>query len=226
MLPDNLGAVLLLLALIPGWIYIVQKEQYLPTPSRNGLGEILQVAAAGLAFTGLAICTWALSSGWLQTLGFGDFNEWGKTGSDYVSLYPTKSIVSIALLIAFAVALATLTSRFQRWNLPRKYNASSTWEQTLGTGPKNSVTWVGLETIDGQLIEGILHSFELDSPSDGSRDIALKSPIYVTDDAPRVESPVQRVIVPSEQIRYLTVQFEEIPSPPLRWPWIKRLLRR
>lgn len=208
MLPGSFGAVLILLALIPGWVYYTQKEQYLPSTPRNGLGEILQVAAAGLAFTGLSLCGWMALSPSITHWGFFDFDAWARIGQNYLTSNPATTVYSLGLIIGVAVGLALLLSWGQRRKVPRRYSSSPTWEQTLGTGPKNQAAWVGVETTDDRLIEGFLHSYDLDAPGEGPRDIALKKPIFVGPAAgPRLTSEVERVLVSSTEIRHVTVQF-------------------
>lgn len=211
MLPGSLGAVLILLALIPGWIYYTRREQFLPSPSRSGLGELLQVAAAGLAFTGLSLCGWMAFSPRITHLGFFDFDKWAESGTIYITSNPVPTVYSLSLIIGLAVGLAFLLSWIQRWKVPPRYSSSPTWEQTLGTGPKDQVAWIGIETTDGRLVEGLLHSYDLDAPGEGPRDIALKRPIFVTgEDEERLPSEVERVIFSSTEIRHLTVQFVDM----------------
>jgi hypothetical protein len=53
--PSSIGAVFLLLALVPGWVHLRLRERLAPPSGATGLSELLEVLAVGIATTGASI---------------------------------------------------------------------------------------------------------------------------------------------------------------------------
>ncbi len=58
---------------------------------------------------------------------------------------------------------------------------------------------------EGPLVEGVLHSFDIGEASEGNRDIVLSRPIYVTEKENRSLTSLDRLVVSSDEIQYLSV---------------------
>ena len=60
MLPPDAVMFGLLLALVPGWVYLRLRSNVNAGLPRTGLDELLEVIAVGFATTGVAVALWAL----------------------------------------------------------------------------------------------------------------------------------------------------------------------
>ena len=178
--PVGLGALLVLLAFVPGWVYLTWTERLQPTARRTDLHELLEIVAIGVATTGPAILAVVLvPHGWIPfTL---DVERWAEEGSPYLQ----DHLRSGALTLFLVLLLALLFARGIYWFGPRRaapnaefHLRGNVWTKALGARPKGQLPWVGLQMLDGTLVEGVLHSMSLHEGED--RDIAVSQPIRVT----------------------------------------------
>ncbi|MFJ6537476.1 DUF6338 family protein [Paenarthrobacter sp. NPDC091711] len=213
MLPGSLWAALGLLGLVPGWIFLVSRERYVRTPPRSGLGELLQVSSAGLGLTGTAFLLWSLFSEVLAPAGFISLEQLGRSNSGYLENHPRHVVMTVAVILIVACLLALLLAWILRRNVPASYQPGSPWEQAFAGVPKGKFVWVGVQLNEGELIEGVLHSFDVAEATDGDRDIVLSAPIYVSQDQERVTRPLDRVVISSDKIDHISAIYVDIPKP-------------
>lgn len=226
MIPSGLGAFVVLLALVPGWLYLRLRSQLRPTSRRSTLDELLEVVAVGFGTTGVAALAVALvPHSWLPfTL---NIDEWAYLGETYLRDNVRGAAATAAVILGVALAIASLLHLVDRRNRrPEFHPEGSVWVLSLGARPEGKVPWVGLTLDDGRLVEGVLHSFSLETQTD-DRDVALMGPL-------RVRSPnelegrwvkVDRLIVPYRRIDHIVVlhvdERERAPRP-RRWQRFRR----
>ncbi len=207
MLPGDIGTVLLLLALIPGWFYLRLQERLRPPTGTTGLAQLLEVAAVGLATTGTSTLVLALVPHRFTPFVV-DVDVWSREGSRYLAQHPRLALSSVAVVLVLAVGIAYGIYCIQRLRLPAEFRPQgNVWAHALGARPKGKVPWVGLQLSDGRLVEGLLHAYSLDGPTE-ERDVALARPIRITErpgEVPKDLGHLDRVIVPDRSIIHLSV---------------------
>lgn len=203
MVPGDIGGVLLLLALIPGWLYLRLQERLRPPSGTTGLGELLEVVAVGLATTGISAVAVALSPHCLAPFLL-DVDAWSAGGDAYLRAHVRLALSSLVVVLLLAVGVAYGLYWLQRRRLPAEFRPQgNVWVHALGARPKGTVPWVGLQLADGRLVEGLLHGYTLDGSTD-ERDVALSRPIRVTapsGNAPQALQNLDRLIVPDRKHR-------------------------
>jgi hypothetical protein len=205
--PGDIGGVLLLLALIPGWLYLRLQERLRPPSGTTGLGELLEVVAVGLATTGVSAVALAL---WPYRFApiLLDVDAWSAGGDAYLRDHVRPALGSLVAVLLLAVGIAYGLYWLQQRRLPTEFRPQgNVWVHALGARPKGTVPWVGLQLDDGRLVEGVLHSYTLDGSTD-ERDVALSRPIRVTTqpgDAPQALGHLDRLIVPDRSIVHISV---------------------
>lgn len=70
--------------------------------------------------------------------------------------------------------------------------------------PQGKGIWLGIQLTESPLVEGVLHSFDIAEASDGNRDIVLRHPIYVTVDDGRGITELDRLVISSEHMQYVS----------------------
>lgn len=207
MLPGGVGVGLLLLALVPGWLYLRLRERLRPPSGATGLTELLEVLAVGLATTGAGAAMLAfVPHRWLPFLL--DVDAWARLGNDYLPQHIRSVVASVVAVFLVAVVIAYLLYLVQRLQLPAEFRPQgSVWVHALGARPNGRVPWVGLQLNDGRLVEGLLHSYSLTDGGMEERDVALQRPIRVSvragEEAQHLN--LDRLIVSGREITYIAV---------------------
>jgi hypothetical protein len=168
------------------------------------LGELLQVAAIGAGLTGSAILIWSILSETVAQFGFISLDELARFGGVYLVSHPRHVIATLALLLSLACALAIAVAWAVYRSLPDTYKPGSPWEQALSGVPKGKGIWLGIQMTEGPLVEGLLHSFDIAEASDGNRDVVLKRPIFVTENDRRGVTELDRLVISSEHMQYMS----------------------
>jgi hypothetical protein len=210
-LPDGLVVLAIALALVPGWLYLRLRERSRPPSNATGLSELVEVAAVGLITTGLsALVLSLLPHTWLR--GLVDIEAWAHEGNDYLREHVRSTLVTAAVVLGLASAIAFLLHTVQRGSARDRFDAqSSVWGKTMQ--PRDGKPrWVSLQLRSGQLVEGQLHSLSLGYESYDERDIALARPIRVTEQGRTVDrADLDHVIVPGREIAHITVVHLPVP---------------
>lgn len=205
MLPAAPFAFLILLALLPGWVFVRLSEKMGPRPDRSPLTELLELAAAGLsALTTASLIVAGLSL--RRNSGFFNVESWARTRHQYLGDHLGAALASTTMAIFLSCVLAVVFWLVLYGRRPAGFRAgSSVWMDCLAHPPSGMANWIGVHRRDGSLVEGLLHSFTA-GPGDDTREISLKGPIRLT---PANGNPcflaLDRVIVPGEEITTVTV---------------------
>jgi hypothetical protein len=212
MLPNAPFALLVLLALLPGWLFVRLAERRGPRPERSSLAELLELTAVGfstIAVSALAVVGLSLViHPWLF-----DVRAWAHERNRYLGDHIGPALASITLgLVLSCVLVVLLYLVFYGRRSAGFKPGSSVWVDSFGNAPKDQQNWLGVHRRDGSLVEGLLLSYPAGSDED-AREISLTKPIRLT---PRGGEPVflsiDRVVIPGREITAITVMHVEKPS--------------
>lgn len=172
------------------------------------------MASAGLGLTGTAVVLWSLFSELLAPVGLLSLEQLGVSGGQYLETHPRHLVMTVAVILLVACLLALLLAWFLRKRVPAMYQPGSPWEQAFAGVPKGKFVWVGVQLTEAELVEGVLHSFDVAEASDGDRDIILSAPIYVSreQDEERVLRPLDRVVISSDKIKHISAVYVDLPA--------------
>jgi hypothetical protein len=203
-IPGNGLAIVLMLALVPGWLYLRLRQRHSAAIQAPGLAQLLEVLAVGLATTGTAVLLFVvLPHRWLSFTV--DLDAWADQGTEYARAYPRTLLTTGAGLLLVACAGSWLLDRGLRRQQSEIYLGPGVWVYALRERPKGKLPYLGVMLQDGTLAEGMLHSCSLEASE--VRDVALSAPIRVTEPggtAPRTVD-VERLVLPERGIRYISV---------------------
>lgn len=204
MIPGNGLVVLLVLALVPGWVYLRLRQRHTAVVQALGLAQLLEVFAVGLVTTGSAVFLFILlPHAWLPFTV--DVDTWAEQGTTYTRANPRVILTTGASLLFIACAGSWLLDRALRHQRSELYLGPGVWVYALRERPKGMRPYLGVMLQNGRIVEGLLHSCSLEASE--VRDVALDAPIRITDpgqDTPR-SVQVDRVVLPEREIRYITV---------------------
>jgi Family of unknown function (DUF6338) len=205
LLPNAPLALLALLALLPGWLFVRLAERRGPRPERSSLAELLELAAVGfsaIAVSALAVAglSFAIHS-WLF-----DVREWAHERHQYLGEHLGSALISTALGVVLSCVLVVLLYLVIYGRRSAGFKpGSSVWVDTLGSAPRDKQNWLGVQRRDGSLIEGLLLSYPAGSDED-IREISLTRPIRLTPEGGQpFDLPIDRVVIPGEEIIAVTV---------------------
>ena len=205
--PATLGALLLVLALVPGWLYLRLVERLQPPSRTSGLHQLLEVLAVGVATTGVSAMAVVLIPHRLLPFVL-DVPAWVAKGDGYLRMHVRPAASAVALVFAVAVLLAYGLYRLRARRKPAEFSSQGdVWIHSIGERPVGKHPYIGLQLNDGRLVEGPLHSFTFGAET-GKRDIALSRPIRVTAKggaAPQPLPNLDRLVVPESKIEMITV---------------------
>ena len=178
MLPTGIVAVVLLLSLVPGWIFLRVSEPARRPRNQSELQEVLELVAVGVGTTGLALTLAVL----FRSDGVYALHPRPRSAED---LHEIALSVVLVLLLATAIALAI--GALVRWTSTRtqgKLGTSVWWDilkpESVPPG-KLPYLQVTLNDEKGTTVEGVLASYTWQSDSTHNRDLALKAPIRYPD---------------------------------------------
>lgn len=180
MIPGNSLVVLLMLALVPGWVYLRLRQRHTAIVQTPGLAQLLEVLAVGLVTTGSAVFLFVLlPHAWLPFTV--DVDAWAEQGTGYARANPRVVLTTGAGVLFIACAGSWLLDRALRRQRSELYLGPGVWVYALRQRPKGTLPYLGVMLQDGTLAEGLLHSCSLEASE--VRDVALSAPIRITDPA-------------------------------------------
>jgi hypothetical protein len=212
MLPNAPFALLVLLALLPGWLFVRLAERRGPRPQRSPLAEFLELAAVG--FSAIVISALIVAGlsfiihPWLFNL-----EAWAHERHQYLGNHLGAALASTALGIGLSCVLviALYLIIYGRHSAGFK-PGSSVWVDCLEGAPKGMQNWVGVHRHDGSLVEGLLLSYPAGS-DETAREISLTKPIRLTpQNGVACFLSIDRVVIPGDEITAITVVHVPKPS--------------
>lgn len=204
-MPTEVGAFVILVALIPGWWFIRKRERVTGDQRVSSLDELLQVLVAGIATTGVPLAALLLLPE-PDTRYIVDVRKWMSQGDTYVEQNLSQFVLTGVLVLVTAIGLAEVSARF--WPSPRPMlnDRSSMWVNTIGVEKNPGHKYISAELQDGRVVEGYLFGITPDGPVD-EQVLTLEKPISMkstsADDA--VPYPVDRIAIPLSQLKYVSV---------------------
>ncbi len=210
-LPNAPFPLLVLLALLPGWLFIRLAERRGPRPERSSLAEFLELAAVGFsAVVVSALIVAGLSfviHPWLFNV-----KAWAHERQQYLGDHLGAALISIALGIVLSCLLVVLLYLVIYGRRSAGFKpGSSVWVDCLGDAPRDMQNWLGVHRRDGSLVEGLLLSYPA-GPDKDVKEISLSKPIRLTPkDGTPFDLPIDRVVIPGEEITAITVV--RVPKP-------------
>jgi len=201
--PSGALTVGLLLALVPGWVYLRLRSTANAALPRTGLDELLEVVAVGFATTGIAVALWALIPADISRLA--DIRSLAKHGAAYETSHPQRMAATGFVVLVVAVGLAYLLFKVTHWRRKSTYIRETVWAGALGWRD-GRYAWVGLMLRDGRLVEGQLCAYPVGDNHE-HRDIALQGPIRVTQPgaASAIATALDRLIFNESDIKYIAM---------------------
>ncbi|SRR5712691_2010679 len=230
-IPSAPFALLVLLALIPGWVYFRLAERRGPRPERSQLVELLELAAVGVTaviIAGTAVIAASLPFQWLFNI-----MSWARVRHHYLGVHFAAAVASVgAVIIVSCLVVIGMFLIFYGRKPPSFVPGANIWDKSLGPAPAGMQNWLGIHLSDSSLIEGLLLSYPSGS-GEGAKEIALTKPILVTpvSGGSRYSPGIDRVVIPGDQIVAITVKHVPKPEPkrpaiPHRRPKPQQLVRR
>ena len=183
MLPyTTLGLLIFVAVLVPGFVWLRVSEARVFRPRRSPVLEVTELAILGCCFTtGAALLIAALSLVWSPPLL--NIPTWMMTSNmaEYLlsnlPQFALFTLLTISLSIAFAAGTARIVYRGRSADPPSWYTV---WQELHERSQGNASPFLGLDLIDGQVIEGYLHRYPTPE-SDNDNQVSLCAPIYYQD---------------------------------------------
>jgi hypothetical protein len=223
------GIVLLLVLLVPGFIYVLRRETHTPSRKFSAFRETMRVVVASTFAYGAS----TLLVSWLsfyvppaQRAGLTVLAD----PYEYQSAHPLRFAVSVIAFVCFttvisALAGGTIPSRMLRWlseNGPNRTKAfftqlelsrapiSSAWWTVFEQRP-NDIKQVAARLQDGTVLTGQLYSYSQDAADSQDRDLVLQKPLFVQNPNSEhiQEFPGESVVISARELRFLTVTYQE-----------------
>lgn len=204
MVPNPLG-LLILLALLPAWVYLTRRRRHIPSGARTSVSELLELVAVAVVTTGATTLA-AIIAADSNVRGTVSLTLWRRDGVGYLAEHATRVALNVTVVLAVASAAAYGLARI-RYRGPAEHDADGdVWWKAFDDRPKGSIHYVGVMCDDGTLIEGQLVSFATETARTGEqRDVAIARPIRVTAPGrPPTMKDIDRVVIPERTIRYVT----------------------
>ena len=212
MLPNTaLGLLILISVLMPGFIWLHQTERRVPRPRRPGVLAIAEITIIGCSITFISALIVSII-GQLFAPPFLKVAEWVTAISigNYLIQEFWGAIISALSTLSLSAIIAFFFPKFIYRNKPAITNLVGTvWYNILGQERGNRQAKLGISLTNGTSIEGYLFNYSMDQNND---QIALRKPIsYRSDNKVEYPLPVDRVIIPKEQIVSIGVIFTDPP---------------
>src|SRR5688572_8239840 len=113
MIPSGLGALLLVLALVPGWYYLRLTSRLRARTKTAGLQELMEIVSVGALTTGTAVLAVVLLPRGLHPWTL-DVDQWASGGATYLRAHPRNTGWSVVTVLLLALLIATLLFLVQR----------------------------------------------------------------------------------------------------------------
>jgi hypothetical protein len=203
--PSEAGAFAILVALIPGWWFVRQRERKTGDQRASALDELLQVLVAGVATTGVSVAAlilwpWGIAN-WLV-----DVQRWLNEGQAYLQGNLRAIVVTAGLVLLAAILMAHLAAHWMPVPKRRLNDRSSMWVNALRANNTTHHKYISTELLDGRVFEGYLEGITPEGAAD-EQVMALGPPMFVKKDPSKNAEPyaADSLAVPLSQIKYAAV---------------------
>jgi Family of unknown function (DUF6338) len=211
-MPDNIYGLLLFLAGIgPGYVFLRVGERREPRQARSALLEFAELFVIGAATTAAASIVVLLVGEVLDQV---DLKTWLSEGRIYVINEPFPVLVTLMAILSLSYLGAWGLARLVYKGRPASIRPEfSVWFQVFHVDEEKpdvaELRFATVELKDGRRVAGYVHAYTVD-PNPENRELALRKPIFAQagPEAPRQLIPDAFLIVPSEEIVYVSVQLQ------------------
>lgn len=211
MVPSDPIALLILLAVFPGWVFARTAERRVGAAERSALDEFIGIAAVGLGATIAATAVFAAVSTlpW-RLIDVGVLVHTVDVSSFFRANWASFSTATL-IIIAFAGFIAWAAARIVYRSTPAELQSSMSARQVLvSSRPAKTTPFVTVRLTDGRTMHGLLRGQDL-HPSSGFGDIALQPPIYEElPGEPRQELSASGLLISGPTV--VTVLFAYVPN--------------
>lgn len=216
MLPGSAAAFALLLALVPGFVFLRLTRSVRRPSDQTGLQELFEIIAVGILTTGVAVgvAVWAYPTEFTGAIRSFPTSESGIR----------ETVRGGLLVVVAAVSLAVVAGSVVRLSSADKKYVPTVWESVFGETRADHERHVMFELADGRVFDGPIRAYTV-TTSDGTRQLAIWGSIRLTKPRPqptgwrKVPTPVKSatmnydfVVVESTAITFAAMKF--VPSPP------------
>lgn len=213
MLPETtLGLLIFVSVLIPGFVWLHRTERRALRPQRSATLEIAEITIVGCGITFISTLA-VIIIGQVFTPPFLKVTEWlSVTNSGYYLVQKFwNTITSVIFILLLSIIVAFFVPKIIYRKSPANIKPGNTvWYDVLGKERGNRQAKLGISLANGTSIEGYLFSYPTDQNDD---QIALRQPIsYRIGNKLEGVIPVDRVIIPKEQIVSIGVVFTDPPD--------------
>jgi len=227
-IPQTLGAFAAFLALVaPGIVFELRRERRRGRHQETAFREASRVALGSLVFTLASLLALTGVQG-LASLGglrlFVGPADWLTRGEVYAREHLTLIVVSVAVELALACALATAFETFfaRRRGEAATVQQRSAWAQALRADrPRGTRAWAHAQLENGTSFYGYVRSYTPSGPL-AERELVLEGEALSceTDSGTKViGEDWRRVVIPGSKITYLRVTYlDAVTGEPLSPP--------
>jgi hypothetical protein len=208
------GILLLLVLLLPGFVFVTFREQHRPTRRLSTFRETSLVLAATTVSYAVPLLLVIL----LAVLVEPARAELGGALVEplhYWHLHPFRTIAMGGLIVVTGAAVSAFLGS-SRSALLSGTRGGSAWWEVFEPGSKlaagKATTQVTATLDDGSEITGVLHSWNRDGEDGPDRDFVLVDPLWIQ---PADQSEVRRldaesIVISARRLRYLSARYFEI----------------
>lgn len=203
MLPASAVAAVLLLSLVPGWLFLRLTETARRPRHQSDLQEVLELVTVGVLTTGLAVAAVSILR---------------PAGVLNLSVPPTEArhlrelAATVVGTFTLALVLASLFARIaiMRSPAPKSALGTSVWWDILRAEkvPDGMAPYALVTLNDDKTVEGLLATYTWQSDTSHYRDIALRKPIkYPVGEGMSRKPPYDYVIIAGTDIKQLALKY-------------------
>jgi hypothetical protein len=204
------GFLVLVVAAIPGYIYIRCAERRAPRQSRSGVLLAAELGFVGVLTTtvaALVLIEVARRTGWL------DPGRLIATPRIYLAAEPERVTVGVLATLLLSFGLAWIASVAVHRGVPASLRPGfSVWHQVLGR-TRDSEVVATIELRDGRRFQGVVRAYDIEDDRE-RRGIALQYPIFAID--PMSGAPtslgIHYLLFESTDIAWIGVTYKPAPA--------------
>lgn len=212
-IPSNFALIVLLLALIPGWVVHASTRRYVSWLPNSSLGDLLSTVTMGLALL-LAggIFHWLAVS--VRNTWFVNLSEWHDRGMAYFLEHIPAFFLSLVVIYAPATLTVLVLQGYffcaRQSRSGRTNSADDNWYLEL-TDAGKSKTWVSFYLDSGEVIEGVPFRFpDLNTEPEARSVVVGGGPFVSTPTGNRVMIHEESIVVPLLRVKFAVAS--RIPS--------------
>lgn len=212
-MPLTLTGLALVLAVIPGFLYVSVNEARYGPRKRSGFRESMLFVTVSVTVYAVALLSLVIVGQFDERVGkvvlaalTGPFDAWRRFPVDILGL----------ILVVFLVGLG-LAGISGHLPLPRVFpvaeQGSAWWRAFRSDVPKGHYVFASAHLKDLRVLQGYVYSYSRDEQGDGNRELVLSPPLW--EFVPGLEEPQsvneEFMLIPEREIEHISVVYHEYP---------------